>query len=302
MNNEINLQQSGVVFNEQGHTYHLGGKELQGVTGILDRRLFPGRYDDVDPEILERARLRGTRVHEYCQNYDELGIVTDGCEEVQRYAAMREALGLVPVCREYIVTDGEHYASKIDAVYQGKDGGVVLNDLKTTYHLDKEYVSWQLSIYAWMFERMNPDIKVEGLTATWLRGDDAEYVGIERKDVSLVEALIKADINDEPFDYYPNVGEVPEYIAKSMHELRNLDDSIKMLKARQDALKADILTKMGEAHASTVKTDVATFSRVAASQKYVFDVDKFKENHRDLYDQYCTKLQSKKESLTIRFK
>jgi hypothetical protein len=67
-----------------------------------------------------------------------------------------------------LVTDGEHYASKIDAVYQGEKG-VILNDRKTTYHLDKEYVSWQLSIYAWMFERMNPGVEVEGLTATWMR-------------------------------------------------------------------------------------------------------------------------------------
>ena len=78
--------------------------------------------------------------------------------------------------------------------------------------------------------------------------------------------------------------------------------SMKMLKDRQDKLKAEILTRMGEDHAATIKTDIATFSRVAASQKYVFDVDKFRDNHRDLYDQYCTKLQEKKESLTIRFK
>lgn len=300
--NTINLQQCGVVFNEEGHTYHLGERELQGVTGILERRLFPDKYADVDIEILERAKQRGTAIHRYCEIYDDLGIITEGCEEVEHYAKMREALNLVPITREYIVTDGEHYASKIDAVYQGKDGGVVLNDLKTTYYLDKEYISWQLSIYAWMFERMNPEVKIEGLTATWLRGDVAEYVGIERKENELVEALIQADINEEPFDYYPDDGEVPGYIAKSMHELRNLDDSIKMLKARQDSLKAVILEKMGQDHASSVKTDVATFSRIAASSKYVFDEDKFRDNHRDLYDQYCTKLQQKKESLTIRFK
>lgn len=299
--NTINLQQSGVVFNEEGHTYHLGGKELQGVTGILDRRLFPNKYDGVDEEILAKAAERGTAIHRYCQIYDDLGIVTEGCEEVAHYASMRDALGLVPVAREYIVTDGEHYASKIDAVYQGKEG-VILNDLKTTYHLDKEYISWQLSIYAWMFEKMNPGVTVECLTATWLRGDTAEYVGIERKDVSLVEALIQADINDTPFDYYPNVGDIPEYIAKAERELSDIDTSMKMLKARQDKLKADILAHMGKDHASSVKTDIATFSRVAASSKYVFDVDRFKENHRDLYDRYCTKLQEKKESLTIRFK
>ena len=298
----INLTNSGIVFNEDAHTYHLGEKQLQGVTGILECRLFPDKYADIDEEILEKARIRGTNIHRYCKIYDDLGIVTFGCEEVAHYANMREALHLVPIAREYIVTDGEHYASKIDAIYQGTDGGVVLNDLKTTYHLDKEYISWQLSIYAWMFERMNPGVKIEGLTATWLHGDTAEYVGIERKDVSLVEALLKADLNDEPFDYYPNIGDVPEYIARTVDELRELDAMMKAMKKRQDVLKADILVKMGDAHAATIKTDVATFSRVAASSKYVFDVDKFRENHRDLYDMYCTKFQERKESLTIRFK
>ena len=298
----INLTSSGVLFNEEQHTYHLGDKELQGVTGILDRRLFPNKYDGIDEEILENARIRGTLIHRYCEIYDDMGIITEGSVETAHYASMREALGLVPIAREYIVTDGEHYASKIDAIYEGKEGGVVLNDLKTTYHLDKEYVSWQMSIYAWMFERMNPGVKVEGLTATWLHGDDAEYVGIERKDVSLVEALIKADLNDEPFDYYPDRGDVPDYIARSINELRELDAMMKQMKARQDVLKSGILQRMIETHASSVKAAVATFSRVAASSKYTFDADRFKAEHRELYDQYCTKLTEKKESLTIRFK
>ena len=299
---KIQLTSSGVVFNEEGHTYRLGDRELMGITGVLERRLFPNKYEGIDPEILEKAAARGTAIHRYCQIYDELGIVTESCEEVTHYAAMCQGLNLVPVASEYLVTDGEHYASKIDAVYYGKNGGVVLNDRKTTYRLDNEYVSWQLSIYAWMFERMNPGVEVEGLTATWLRDENAEYVNIERKDPSLVEALLKADLNDEPFDYYRDAEDVPDYISKVQRELANIDMSMKMLKARQDSLKADILARMGEDHASTIKTELATFSRVSASQKYVFNEKRFMENHRDIYDQYCTKLQTRKESLTIKFK
>lgn len=299
---KIQLTSCGVVFNEQGHTYRLGDKELMGITPVLQRRLFPDKYADIDPEILSKAAARGTAIHRYCEIYDDLGIITEDCAEVKKYAAIREAIGLVPIAREYIVTDGEHYASKIDAVYEGDECGVILNDLKTTDHLDKEYVSWQLSIYAWMFERMNPGVKVEGLTATWLRGGDGGYVNIERKDNSLVEALLKADLNDEPFDYYPGADDIPEYIAKVERELSNIDNSMKMLKARQDSLKAYILQRMGETHATTVKTERATFSRVAASSKYDFDKDRFRKEHRALYDEYCTKLVEKKESLTIRFK
>ncbi len=113
--NKIQLTSSGVVFNEQGHTYTLGEKQLQGITGVLERRLFPDKYIDVPESVLKEAAQRGTLIHRYCEIYDDLGIVTDDCAEVKKYAAIREAVGLKPIAREYVVTDGEHYASKIDA-------------------------------------------------------------------------------------------------------------------------------------------------------------------------------------------
>ncbi len=39
----IELKNSGVIFNEEAHTYHLNGKELSGITGMLSRQLFDGR-------------------------------------------------------------------------------------------------------------------------------------------------------------------------------------------------------------------------------------------------------------------
>ena len=42
----IELVKSSVVFNEENHTYMLGEKQLQGITGMISRQLFPDKYKD----------------------------------------------------------------------------------------------------------------------------------------------------------------------------------------------------------------------------------------------------------------
>lgn len=51
----IQLKQSGVVFNPEDHTYFLDGKELSGITGMLERQLFPGTYDGIPEAIVRQA-------------------------------------------------------------------------------------------------------------------------------------------------------------------------------------------------------------------------------------------------------
>ena len=175
----ITLNKSRVVFNEGDHTYTLDGKPLKGVTGILERRLFPEKYAKIPKHILKQAADRGSYIHKMCELVDTLDVSPD-CQEAQNYIDLKKRLGLKSIASEYLVSDNKHYASSIDVVYEGQQG-VILNDRKTTSKLDRESVSWQLSIYALFFEMMNPDVKVEGLSATWLRREICEYVEIERK-------------------------------------------------------------------------------------------------------------------------
>jgi hypothetical protein len=294
----IELKKSRVVFNQEDHTYTLDGKRLQGVTGILERRLFPDKYKNIPEKILARAAQRGTRIHEMCELVDTLDVVPDDCQEATNYRELKKRLGLVAVDSEYLVSDNEHYASSIDVVYEGKDG-VILNDRKTTSKLDLESVSWQLSIYALFFEMMNPDIKVEGLTATWLRGDICEYVDIERKPNDLVKALLEADINDEPFDYYTH--DVPDFISDRLSEMSFLNTRIKALEAEQNALKKEVEKQMVERGIDNVKTPVATFTFVKPKKSTGFDQAAFKADNPSLFSKY-TKETIKKGYLTIKFK
>ena len=59
----IELVKSAVVFNEENHTYLLGDKLLQGITGMISRQLFPNKYKDIPEFILKRAAEKGSFMH-----------------------------------------------------------------------------------------------------------------------------------------------------------------------------------------------------------------------------------------------
>ena len=66
----VELTESGVVFNEQDHTYNLNGKFLSGITGVLHRQLFADEFDGIDEETLKKAAEYGTAVHKSCELFD----------------------------------------------------------------------------------------------------------------------------------------------------------------------------------------------------------------------------------------
>ena len=41
----VKLKDSGVLFDEENHTYLLGDKYLSGITGMLQRQFFPNEFE-----------------------------------------------------------------------------------------------------------------------------------------------------------------------------------------------------------------------------------------------------------------
>lgn len=147
----INLVDSQVAFNQENHTYSLNGIALMGITGMIKSQLFPDMYKDIPQYILDKAAERGTMVHESIELFDAGFEPKDTTLELESYKRIKRENGLTTVANEYIVTDKEHFASAIDLVLCNGDD-IILTDIKTTYTVDKEYVRWQLSIYAYLCE------------------------------------------------------------------------------------------------------------------------------------------------------
>ena len=167
----------------------LGEKQLQGITGMISRQLFPDKYKDVPDFVLKRAAEKGSLIHAQCQFADATGLPPESIE-AENYIRMRVNAGYKALANEYTVSDNEYFASNIDCVWE-KVGRISLVDIKTTLHLDKEYLSWQLSIYAYLFELQNPLLKVDKLFGIWVRGDKHELVVIPRKPDKEVKKLME---------------------------------------------------------------------------------------------------------------
>ena len=298
----MKLAKWGGTFVAAEHKYYnKDGKELQGVTGILKRRIFMDEYKGVSQAVLNNAAERGTLIHSRIELFDSMG-VGDEMPEVANYKRLLEENNLEWVASEYLVSDDEHYASAIDKVYHPKgtsDDEVELTDIKTTYRFNREYVAWQLSIYAYYFEKMNPTKKVVRLSGLWIREDDkrgsiAKYIPIERKPVELVEKLLDCDINDKPFD----MSVLPSYISENIDKIAFLDERIKALTAEKEALVAEILDKMKADEKESIDSGLILFTRVAESTRSSFDSKKFKEENAEMYNKYL-KESTVKESLKV---
>lgn len=285
---EIKLADCGVVFDAETHTYCTqDGKVLHGITGRLKERAFPDEYLNVPEEVLAKAAERGTRIHHALEMYDSVGMETEECPELQNYLkAQTEHPFLAEHLRsEYLVTDGRQYASAIDKVYRDGDG-VIIGDVKTTYHLNEDYVSWQLSIYAMFFEAYNPKVKVNALYALWFRGDDYKVVEVKRKGAELVKQLL---YTEEPLPcttvdetMYPDINRTEDALL----ELKAAAD---WYKAQYDQLKAGLLGLMVQHDIKKYDGVKVSITRKAEGERQSFDSKAFKADYPDLYKQYVTK-------------
>lgn len=276
----MELVKSPVCFDRIEHKYTLNGVELSGITTLLHNQLFPTMYAGISQEVLDNACKRGTFIHEQCEIADQLH-TTSVCVEALNYINL--TANLEHEATEYLVSDLKHYASCIDKVYRVSSTEFILGDIKTTSKLNKDYVSWQLSIYAHFFEKQNPGAKVVRLVGIWLRGDTAELIDVPRVDSEQVEALLNAELEGAqyviPFNLPTEFSSMEMEIAGWYETLHKTEKKIKELEAKlKEAMDVNNVTKFESA--KLLITRKADYTRKSLDSKAL------KEAHPDIYKQY----------------
>ena len=284
----ISLKDSGVIFDEAAHRYWLDGKELRGVTSTLVARAFPHTYDGVDEETLRRAAERGSAIHKAIEAYEEKDTFCD-IPEFMSYVTIKEEHRLSHVASEYLITDGERYASAIDHVFTAEDGGIVLADIKTTYDKHYDKVACQLSIYRRFFERLNPGLKVARIALIWLRGDKSEYRELSPWADEVLDTLFAADAAGDTFDIATTYGDLPAVFAKVEDEVARLEIAVKAAQERQKELKQGLYDLMEAHNVKSFTGSRVRLTRVLPSETTSFDSKALKADHPDLYEKYVRK-------------
>lgn len=292
---------SKVVFDEESHIYTLEGKRLSGITGVIKKHLFPDEYKDVPEKVLQAAAERGHAVHDEVSHWVEgfpYASVSEETKALMQWAGMN---GVEFRYSEFLVTDGENYASAVDLIDINGD----IYDIKTTYTLNKEYVRWQLSIYAYMLE-LQCGHTPSHLYAIHLKGGECECIEVERISAEHCKALLEAEVRGEEFQNPLQSVSVAEGQLLSQYKavelaIIDMEAELKQRKEQQAQMKNALLQIMQRRHIHRWETDALVMSVRESYERNTIDSKRLQEERPDIYASYI-KTSVVGESLTIKIK
>lgn len=169
-----------IEFLENEHLYIKDGIVIPSVSEIL-HYIFPDKYKNIPKKILERKAEYGTRLHLAIQLLEEQGIEIElnpnQRASLLQYLELKKEYNVKVLEQELIVSYEYEYAGRLDMIAY-VDGKLCLIDIKTTYELDEEYLSWQLSYYELAYGK-----KIDKLYCLWLpKNKLGDLVEIKRKE------------------------------------------------------------------------------------------------------------------------
>lgn len=300
---QTQLIQSPVQFIENRaegmHHYMLGLNELTGVTTILKDVIYRDKYTGIDEAVLRNAADRGTAIHEAVQAY-MMGVDYELDPYLQPYELDARVAwdawtnnpacaGLVAEAVEYLVSDCKEIASKIDVVRQVADDKFAIADIKTTYQVDIEYVSWQLSVYKYLFERQNPNSEVVQMQVFWYNRREKMWRldDIPDKGTAEVERLLDAWRKGEFWGMpMPADTEYPAPLLNIGQMYAEMEQAVKDATAKRDEFRDRMLAAMTDAGIEQVKAEGFTCSLVGESERKGFDYKRMIKEHPDLADMF----------------
>lgn len=337
------LKQSAVVFNEEAHTYRRGDEKLSGITSLIHSVLQLGVYPDANEYVrnvqIPKAGYYGTCIHKAIQIYEDLGIeqtqfpekshptagmlpAQEVSQELATYLRLKPKKVRTIAC-EFTVSYG-NFATQIDTVWADDDDGIYLDDHKSN-NLDyypggaaglKEYLSWQLSICAVMFEAQT-GLKVKGLYADWLRKDAGKLWKIDRVPDEKVLQLLSTEILPKPEGGFIYINEAMQVEAAKVEEVKpvvsnskDLAVPVEITTAIANLVKAEAAAKLMKEKLRELmeKNGVTQFecddfiaSIGKASTATSFDAKAFEAADPETYKKYL-KTTARKGSFTIKAK
>jgi hypothetical protein len=173
-----------VKFIEDTHTYIVDGVIVPSVSEILKEVIFYDKYRDVPDFVLKQAAEFGTHVHHAIEHDDASALSWTESLVFDKWLLLKHDYNITPKVHECRIHYELEYAGTFDMIAD-VDGEDVLIDIKTTSKLDLEYLSWQLSMYAFAYGFKG------ALGVAWIpKRSKPQYQEIERKeDYQIIELL-----------------------------------------------------------------------------------------------------------------
>lgn len=275
---------SEVRFIEETHTYLLGDKILTPVTELMQKHGLAPSYEGVAENVLRAKAERGTLIHKEIEDYcvkNEVGFT----EELLQFIDYIHEHGIKVLFNELLVHNSL-VAGTIDLIL---DGGIIA-DIKTTSVLHMDAVSWQLSIYAYLYNLTHEDKVYKGKVFHFDALGNLTVKDVPLKPEYMVEELLKCEELGKPF-----FNEL-DFSQQKLTQLYAVENFIKEVKLQQkkaeldaERLKAELLFAMEQQNVKKFENDKIRITRKDAYEKETFNSKMFKIDYPKLYNEYINK-------------
>lgn len=270
--------------------YYLGEKRLLRVTELLSRHGLAPRYTDVQEEILERARKRGNEIHSGVELFFNLGEKTDNAEALSVISLVQQfADGRKVLCEQWFADD--IVAGTVDIMVDREDM-VDIVDIKCVANLDKDYVAWQTSLYAYL-------LGVNGISVGktycihFPKGGEPRLLELHRKTTEDIERLFSAEalgLLYEPLSTALKIGtNILSEIEQAQSIIETCEKQAKQARERQAGMREALKAAMLAQGIYKWETGAMQISLVDGYTKSQFDAKAFAEDHPTLYKKYTKK-------------
>lgn len=171
-----------VEYLDDVHIYLVNGVIVPSITSMLKSK-FPAA-NSIPKQILDNARSRGNRVHKEIEDYENLESIANASEELINYISLKEKHNFNVIDVEKIVVlekDNKVVAcGRLDQLIE-INGEKAINDIKSTYKLNMEYLYYQTNLYR-IAHNQTYGTDIKKCYATHLKGDTAKFKTIPADD------------------------------------------------------------------------------------------------------------------------
>ena len=289
-----------ITFNEETHEYFNEGKKLISVTQLMQKHGLAPNYDAVPSEVLRAKAERGTLIHKEIEQYIKEGEIgfTSELSEFIKYVTDND---LLPIMASEEIVYNDIVAGTVDLYLPGN----IIADIKTTATLHKEAISWQLSIYAYLFmfhEKLYkyPVLKAQ---AFHFSPDGAlKVVDIPLKPKAEVERLLECERNGEIYKQYLAVPDAQlERLAEVESLIKQIEEQKKQAEAQAQELRAALMQAMEANGVTSFENENIKITYVAPTTRTAIDSARLKKDLPEIAEKYA-KISNVKASLRITLK
>lgn len=292
-----------LTFKEDTHEYFLGDTKLISVTQLMQKHGLAPNYGDVPSEVLRAKAERGSLVHKEIEEYIKEGKIGFTNE-------LSEFINEMKLTHHFNIIDSEKMihndivAGTFDLlIFNTRVNELIIADIKTTYTIHKDPVSWQLSIYAALLQEINASLNItRGLVYHFDKDGKLDVVEIPLKPVEEVKRLLECERKGKI--YQAPALTTDDQLTKLVEVetlIKTIEEQKKQAEEQAKELRAALMEEMEKQGVKSFENDRIKLTYVAPSTRQSVDSAKLKKEQPAIYDQYL-KSSEVKASLRITLK